>query len=174
MITKLLLAAVAAAALALAQPGGGSVGQGGGEGIGGGMERGGGDRGGMEGMGGMSRMRTPAKFETLFDKLKLSKDQKEEVSTIFDAAQTEAAPVRDQINKGRQVIAQALLGKKGDEEVGKYVQMYAQVSAQMTAIEAKTFSKVYTMLKPNQQKNAPQAFELMAGIFTAGNWRMVR
>ncbi|HEY1339995.1 MAG TPA: Spy/CpxP family protein refolding chaperone [Bryobacteraceae bacterium] len=175
MITKVLLSAVAAAALALAQPGGGGVGQGGGEGIGGGMDRGGGmERGGMEGMGGMSRMRTPAKYETFFDKLKLSKDQKTEVTTLFEAAQEEAAPIRDQIQKGRQVIAQALLGKKSADEIDKYMQAYAQLNAQMTGIEAKTFSKVYAMLKPNQQKNAPQAFELLTGIFQAGNWRMVR
>jgi hypothetical protein len=139
--------------------------------MGSGMDRG----GGMGGMGGgMGRMRTPAKFETFSDKLKLSKDQKEEISTLFDEAQKNAAPMREQMMNGRRAIAEALLGKKSDDEINKYVQMYAQVTAEMTAIETKTFTKVCAMLKPNQQKNAPQAFELMAGIFQGGNWRMAR
>ena len=35
----------------------------------------------------------------------------------------------------------------------------------MTNIEAEAFGKIYALLKPNQQSKAPQAFELMAGMF---------
>jgi hypothetical protein len=38
----------------------------------------------------------------------------------------------------------------------------------MTGIEAEAFGKVYALLKPNQQSKAPQAFELMAGMFAGG------
>jgi len=41
---------------------------------------------------------------------------------------------------------------------------YTGVCAQMTVIEADAFGKVYATLKPNQQKNAAQAFELMGGL----------
>jgi hypothetical protein len=179
MRVSLILTAMLAAGLAAAQDqqgmgGTGGMGGGGGMGAGGGMDRGGGMGAGGGMGGGMGRMRTPAKFDTFSEKLKLSKDQKEEISTLFDEAQKSAAPMREQLMTGRQVMAQAMIGKKSDDEINKYVQMYAQVAAQMTAIEAKTFTKVCAMLKPNQQKNAPQAFELMAGIFQVGNWRMAR
>src|SRR5215831_15820958 len=113
MLTKLLVIATFTAIAAIAQPGGG---------------------GGGGGMGGM-RARTPAKFEAFFDKLKLSKDQKEEVSTLFDDAQKDAAPLREQMMKGRQAIAEAMFAKKSDAEVGKLMEAYTQVSAQMTGIE---------------------------------------
>jgi hypothetical protein len=38
----------------------------------------------------------------------------------------------------------------------------------MTGIEAEAFGKLYALLKPNQQAKAPQAFELMAGMFAGG------
>jgi hypothetical protein len=38
----------------------------------------------------------------------------------------------------------------------------------MTSIEAEAFGKLYALLKPNQQAKAPQAFELMAGLFAGG------
>ena len=38
----------------------------------------------------------------------------------------------------------------------------------MTGIEAEAYGELYALLKPNQQAKAPQAFELMAGIFAGG------
>jgi hypothetical protein len=156
-----------AAGLACAQPGGGS-GMGGGEGMGsGGMSRGtaGGGMGGGEGMGGGSMPRRQTKFELFLDKLKLKSDQKEEVQRIVSAAMEKSAPVRDQLNKGRVVIAQAMLSKASDEDIKKLLTQYATVSAQMTGIEAEAFGKIYALLKPNQQGKAAQAFELMAEVF---------
>ena len=43
------------------------------------------------------------------------------------------------------------LGKDNTEEDMDYV--------------IETFAKIYAMLKPNQQANAPQAFAIMAGMF---------
>src|SRR5215467_7027322 len=119
MLVRFLLAALMAAGLACAQPGGGGGSMGGGEGMGsGGMGRGnaGGGMGGGEGMGGgMPRRQT--KFELFLDKLKLKSDQKEEVQRIVSAAMEKSAPVRDQLNKGRVVIAQAMLSKASDEDI---------------------------------------------------------
>jgi hypothetical protein len=79
-----------------------------------------------------------------------------------------AAPTRDLLNKGRIVIANAITGKAGDEEVKKMLGEYAAVSATMTGIEADVFAKLYALLKPNQQSKAPQAFELLSGMFAGG------
>jgi Spy/CpxP family protein refolding chaperone len=166
MLVRLTLAALLAAGLAVAQPGGGSVGGMGGEGMGGGggSRGGGGDMGGMGGGGGMMPKRQ-SKLDIFCDKLKLKSDQKSQVETIFSAANEKAVPVRDQLNKGRQVIAQAILAKASDADVNKLLAEYATVSAQMTGIEADAFAKVYALLKPNQQAKAGPAFELMAGMF---------
>ena len=79
-----------------------------------------------------------------------------------------AAPTRDLLTKGRIVIANAITGKASDDEVKKLLGEYAAVSATMTGIEAEAFGKLYALLKPNQQSKAPQAFELMAGMFAGG------
>ena len=44
----------------------------------------------------------------------------------------------------------------------------------MTSIEAEAFGKLYALLKPNQQAKAPQAFELMAGMFAGGGCQAER
>jgi hypothetical protein len=43
---------------------------------------------------------------------------------------------------------------------------YAEAAAKVAATEASVFAKVYALLKPNQQKDAPQAFALLAGLFS--------
>jgi Spy/CpxP family protein refolding chaperone len=168
MMVRVILAAALAAGLALAQPGGGSEGVSGG-GMGGGGSRNG--RGGMgDDMGGMGGMmpRRQSRLEMLEDKLKLKSDQKAEVEKIFSAAAEKAGPVRDQLTKGRQVIAQAMLSKAGDDDIKKLLTDYATVNAQMTGIEAEAFAKIYALLKPNQQAKAPEVFVMMAGMFAGG------
>ena len=163
MLVRFFLTALLAAGLASAQRGGGGGGGGeggmGGEGIG--MNAG----GGTSGMPGGMRRQT--KEELLFEKLKLNKEQKEEGATILAAAREKAGPVRDQLNKGRQLIV-GLIMQKRDDDVKKLMGDYAIVAAQMTAIETEAFGKLYALLKPNQQSKAPQAFELMAGMFAGG------
>jgi hypothetical protein len=162
MLVRFILTAFLAAGLASAQRGGG--GGGGESGMGGeglGMQAGGGT-GGMPG-----GMRRQTKEELLFEKLKLNKEQKEEGATILAAAREKAGPVRDQLNKGRQIIV-GLIMQKHDDDVKKLMGDYAIVAAQMTAIETDAFAKLYALLKPNQQAKAPQAFELMAGMFAGG------
>ena len=162
MLVRLLLTAVLAAGFASAQIGGDEGGMGGG---GGGR---GGGRGGMGGgdMGaGMPQMRRLSKTEMLFEKLKLNKEQKEEAATIVSAAMEKAVPTSDLLNKGRVMIANAITGKGSEDEIKKLLGEYASISATMTSIEAEAFGKLYALLKPNQQAKAPQAFELMAGMF---------
>ncbi len=164
MLVRFFLTALLAAGLASAQRGGGGGGGGGEGGMGGegiGMNAGGGT-GGMPG-----GMRRQTKEDLLFEKLKLNKEQKEEGATILAAAREKAGPVRDQLNKGRQLIV-GLIMQKRDDDVKKLMGDYAIVAAQMTAIEADAFTKLYALLKPNQQSKAPQAFEMMAGMFIGG------
>jgi hypothetical protein len=159
MLVRLMLAGLLAVGLATAQRGGGGGGMGGDEGgMGGG--------GGMgAGGGGMPRVQRQTKAEIFMDKLKLKDDQKEEAIKILMETAKKASPVAEQLGRGRQMIGTAILQKKSDEEIKQLTDLYAKVSAQMTALEAEAFGKIYATLKPNQQKNAAQQFDLLSGIF---------
>jgi Spy/CpxP family protein refolding chaperone len=161
MFARLLLTAALFSTLALAQ--GGMKGGGGG---------GTGDMGSGMG-GGMPRGQRASKFDQIADKLKLSKEQKEQAQTIVDAGREEAAPLRESVAKARLGVADALINAKGDDEVKKAQDAYAAEVAKMTGLEAKTFGKIYALLKPNQQSKASQAWDLMADLFSSSG-RSVR
>ena len=150
MFGRLLLAALLAAAMAYAQRGGGR-----------GSGMGGDESGGMS----MMRVQQPTKAQLLADKLKLDKEQKQELQNILMAAVEEAGPLRTQIGNARVQLAGAIIEGKGDEAVKQAQGAYSALAAQMTGVEAKAFAKIYAMLKPNQQAKAAQGFEVMAGIF---------
>jgi hypothetical protein len=159
MLVRCFLTVILAAGFASAQGGRG----GGGGGFG---EEGTGGEGGMGA--GMPQMRRQSRQDMLFDKLKLNKEQKEQATQILSAAMEKAAPTRDMLTKRRIAIANGITGKVGEEDLKTMLGEYAGVSATMTGIEADVFAKLYALLKPNQRSKAPQAFELLAGMFDGG------
>jgi hypothetical protein len=169
MLVRILVTAALAAGLACAQ--GRGIGDMGGDEMGSGMGGGRGSRGmgnsGGEGMGGGMQRTTQrqSRQELFMEKLKLNKDQKEQAAAILSDAAQKARPVASQIQNGRQQIATAILQKKTDDEMKPLMEAYTAVCGQMTSIEADAFGKIYATLKPNQQKNAAQAFETMEGVF---------
>ena len=98
-------------------------------------------------------------------KLKLDKVQGPAVDQILTAAATQAAPPAAQMLQLRQRMLNALHAGRGDE-VKAAQDAYASAAADVARIEAAAFAKVYALLKPNQQKDAPQAFALIAGLFS--------
>jgi len=167
MFARLLLAAILTAGLASAQRGGGAGGGMGGEeggGGGGGMGGMGGGTGGMGGGGGMTRVVRPSKLEMFADKLKLSKEQKEELIKILSAGREEATLLRQPIDQERVNITESILNGKADV-LKKSMDNYAALMGQMAGVEAKAFAKVLATLKPNQQSKSAQVFELLAGVF---------
>ena len=171
MFSRLLLTAILATTLASAQRGGAGGGDTGGD-MGGGMGGSGGrggDTGGMNGMGdGMGMNTRPhkqSKLEMFADRLKLSKEQKPEVESILQDGAKEAAPLRSQLLQGREALVSAVLAGKTGADLDEVVKGYSVLEAKMTVIEAKTFSKVCAMLKPNQQAKAASAFEFLDGVF---------
>ena len=150
MFGRLLLTALLAATMASAQRSGG----------------GGGRNSGMgEGTGSSMMQRRQSKLELFAEKLKLSREQREETNSALAAAMEESAPARADMDKARVAYATALLDGKSADEVKKISDDYTSAAARMAAIEAKTFSKVYASLKPNQQSKAGQSFELLAEAF---------
>lgn len=150
MVGRVVLAALLTAGLVAAQRGGG-----GGRG---------GDMGGM----GMPRPQQQTRADQLAEKLKLNKEQKEQLAEILKTAGESAGPLSQQIGNGRQMIVQAMVnGKDSGDDYDKLLAAYTAVLAQMDGVEATAYGKIYALLKPNQQKNAEQAFtETMAGMFT--------
>ena len=107
----------------------------------------------------------PLPGEQMIDRLKLDgKTQAPEVRLLLMDASRDAAPVAQKLLEIRQKLANLALQNKTDE-MPAATDAYAAAAAEMAAIEAKTFAKIYAMLKPNQQANAPQAFAVMAGMF---------
>src|SRR5947208_1379036 len=130
MFTQLLLATILAADLASAQRGGGGGEEGGGGmsgmgGMGGGMGSG---MGGMGGGSGMSRMVRPSKLEMFADKLKLTREQKEELLKILSAGREEATPLRQPIDQERVNIIESMLNGKA-EMLKKSMDNYAALMA---------------------------------------------
>jgi Spy/CpxP family protein refolding chaperone len=151
MRTKLLLIGILAASIASAQ-------------------RGGGGRGGG---GGMS-LPTAGPYvknhmERMTDILQLSKEQKKDVKAVMDEAQKEAAPLREQLVKGRAQIAAAIQAGKQDE-IDAAIKKYSEVESQMAAIEMKAFAGLYKALDAEQKQKARGVFGMMPGIFTQKNW----
>jgi hypothetical protein len=174
MLMKIVLAGVLAAAMAFAQGRGGGMGDdmGGSSGMGGmGGSRGGEMGGRGNDMGSSVMVRRASRAELFADKLKLSKEQREETQKIVSAAMERAVTVRAQMDQQRAKIAGAIIDGKTEDDVRKLTADYTASSAQLTAIEADTFGKIWASLKPNQQQKADQAFELLAGMFTSPGGR---
>ena len=166
MLWRFVWMVAMAGALAFAQPGGGGMGGdmgGGGGGMGrtgGGSERGGGGMGGD--MGATMRPVRQTPFDSFAERLKLSKDQKTEAGTILQDAAKQIAPIQQQMQQARQNMAGLLISGQAGDQLDQVMKAYAPLAAQTAAIEANAFAKICKMLKPNQQKNAAQAFEILA------------
>jgi hypothetical protein len=134
----------------------------------GGGEMGGGEMGGMGGMregGGMGRTQHQSKADQIADKLKLNKDQRQQLEAILSAAREKAQPIGQQMDHQRAQIAGAMIDGKSGDDLQPLLTGYAGMAGQMISVETDAYSKIYAMLKPNQQGKAGQAFELMAGMF---------
>ena len=107
----------------------------------------------------------PLPGEKMIDRLKLDdKTQAPEVRLLLMDASRDATPVAQKILDVRLRLGNLALQNKLDE-LPAATEAYAAAATEMAAIEARAFTKIYAMLKPNQQPNAPQAFAMMAGIF---------
>jgi hypothetical protein len=162
MLARWLLASALAVGLASAQ--------GGSKGGGGGGDMGGGDANGMGG--GMPRAQRQSRVDIIADKLHLNKDQKEQASKIFAAAQEQAAPLNEQVRTGRSAITTAILQGTSADDINKMKAQFTDLMAQKTAVEAKAYGKLYAILDAKQQaKAAPVFAEQMDGMFDGGRGR---
>lgn len=155
MVIRLLVAALLAAGLVSAQG-----------------RKGGGGGGGMGGMD-MPRMARQSRLDMIADKLKLSKEQKEEAGKIFDNAQEKATPLNEQIRNGRGRVTEMLLsGKNSGPDWDNLMKAFTAVLAQEEAIETEAYQKVYASLDEKQKAKAAPVFEdLIVGMFAGRDWK---
>jgi Spy/CpxP family protein refolding chaperone len=105
------------------------------------------------------------KMDAISKQLKLTRDQKKQIQSIFDEAHKGAAPLRKQILEGRAKIADAILEGKSQPEIDEIVSSEGALMGQMAATEMRAFADLYKTLKPDQQQKAGQILPMMAGIF---------
>lgn len=121
--------------------------------------------GGRAGSGLPSDINLPRTIPQQFSiKLKLDRTQQPDVDRILTAAAAEAAPSTQEMLQARQRLLNALRSSRADE-VKAAEEAYATAAAKGAKVEAEVFGRVYALLKPNQQKDAPAAFALLAGLF---------
>jgi len=107
----------------------------------------------------------PLPGEKMIDRLKLDdKTQAPEVRLLLMDASRDAIPIAQKLLDARVRLGNLAIQNRVDA-MAPETDAYAAVATEMAAIEARTFAKIYAMLKPNQQANAPQAFATMAGMF---------
>jgi Spy/CpxP family protein refolding chaperone len=114
----------------------------------------------------------PSRMDVLERTLSLNKDQRKEVKNIMDEGQKEAAPLRDQMVKGRAEVAAAVQSGKA-ESVDQAVKSYAELQMKMAAIELKVFAQIFKALDSDQQQKTRDVFPMMGGIFNGKNWMEV-
>jgi hypothetical protein len=158
MMTKLLVAGLLCAGLAVAQGMGG-----------GGRNRnsGGGDMGQTGGAPASNR------FDNIANALNLNKDQKKTVRTILEDGAKEAAAVRDQLSKSRVAVGEAITANKSEDDLKQIARSSSDLAAQLSELEIKTFAKVFGTLDDAQKKDMRglgRALSLVSGMYHNKNW----
>lgn len=85
--------------------------------------------------------------------LNLTPDQQAQAKQIMAGVRQEAAPLREQMKQNREALANAI--KTGnDAQIDQITKAQAPVMAQLAAIRAHGFEKIYAMLTPEQKTKA--------------------
>lgn len=126
-------------------------------------------------MGDMEAPRMPrqSRIDIFADKLKLTKDQKDEATKIFDSAQEKATPLNDQVRNGRSKVTEMLIsGKNSGPDWDSLMKAFTAVLAQREAVETEAYQKLYAALDDKQKPKAAPVFEeLMSGMFAGRDWK---
>ena len=140
-------------------------------------QRGGGGRGAGGGDGGGPTQLELSRLEILTQAFKLTKDQRDKVRALLDAAQKEAAPFRDGLTSTRATITAAIQGGKNQSEIDQAVKDYAAQATAMTALEMTALARVLQALDPTQAANAAavqNAFFMVRGMFLSSRkWDVI-
>ncbi len=111
-------------------------------------------------------------FSRIADLLNLTPDQKTQVQTIFQAAQSQSQTLQPQLRSNRQaliaLIKSGATGADFDSKLQPLVNTQSSLMSQMIAIHAKAASQVWALLTPDQQQKAGDLLALMGGMGMGG------
>jgi len=116
--------------------------------------RGGGGQGG--GRGGPVQMDERTALLLLSALLSLSDPQRQQLTTVFDAAVQTAASIATQLEAGKGALFEAVKSGKGDDQIKNLADQEGSLTSRMLALQAQTFSKLWALLN-NDQKSKVDA-----------------
>jgi Spy/CpxP family protein refolding chaperone len=90
--------------------------------------------------------------------LTLSDAQQQQLRAAFDAAVVTAAPIATQLANSKEAVFEAVKAGKSDDQVKMLSAQEGSLSAQMLALQAQTFSKMWAILNTDQK---PRMDDLM-------------
>ena len=96
------------------------------------------------------------RFDFMASRLNLTDAQKASAQGIFDQSQEAAKPLRAQMRQGYEELAQAIKAGKSDAELTTLSERQSSAVAQLTAIRAKAFARLYAQLTDTQKQKAEQ------------------
>ncbi|HTX36060.1 MAG TPA: periplasmic heavy metal sensor [Bryobacteraceae bacterium] len=137
------------------------------------MAQGRGNRNSSAGEMGDVGMTRPEPLDQLAQMLKLNKDQKKDVKGIMDETEKEVTPLRENMVKSREQVGAAIEAGKSQAEIDQAVKSYADLEAQVSTVEAKAFSKIFSSLDADQKTNAQalvNSLMFMHEVFKRKNW----
>ena len=112
----------------------------------------------------MAQRGRPGIADQLTGLLKLNRSQKANLETILSAVRHELLPVTQEMEKGRDVVAQAMIAVKSQEEIDSLLKTYSALAAEMTTIQTKAFARICAALNPGQLARAGQAFAVLTRV----------
>ena len=101
------------------------------------------------------------RLDFLASRLSLTDAQKASAQSIFDQSREAAKPFREQLRQSHQALAAAIRAGKSDAELTQLSEQQSTFVAQLTAIRAKAFSRLYAQLTDVQKQKAGEMHERM-------------
>lgn len=109
-----------------------------------------------------------SRLVSLEKSFELTKDQKNQIKALMDAAHKNAAPIRDGLLKAHEAMGAAVQGGKAQPEIDAAARAYAEQAAAMAALEMKALADIVKTLTDTQRSNnaaISAAFFNMRGAF---------
>jgi len=99
----------------------------------------------------------------LAHRLNLTDAQRGQAKAIFQDLRTQAQPIRAQLQQNRQALMSAAESGQSADQLNQLAQAQAAPLAQLAALRAQAFGKLYAILTPAQQ----QQFQAMQSKWSA-------
>jgi Spy/CpxP family protein refolding chaperone len=92
--------------------------------------------------------------------LSLTDQQRQQLSTILEAAAITAAPINAQLEAGKDTLFAAVLAGMSDEQIKTLAEQQGSLNSRMLALQARTFSKICALLNADQKSRIdPSIYE---------------